>query len=150
MRARIIIGVFVDEVHVLHEGPQELARHHPDLRIVLDHCGKPDIAGGRFQPWASDIEALASRANVACKLSGLPNQAPASAGVAALRPYADHVLARFGPDRTLWASDWPPLLLSGTGYGDWWSMSLQLLSGLDDDARDAVLGGTARRVYTLH
>src|SRR5690606_27666167 len=30
------------------------AGRHPDLAIVLDHCAKPDIAGGRFEPWAGD------------------------------------------------------------------------------------------------
>ena len=29
----------------------QLASQLPYLRIVLDHCGKPDIAGGAFAPW---------------------------------------------------------------------------------------------------
>ena len=140
---------------VLVQNPDEiplvthLADNHPELRIVLDHCGKPDIRGGRFETWADAIDALARHPLVTCKLSGLPNQALPGAGVEPLRLYAEHVLDRFGPDRILWASDWPPLLLSTHGYRDWWTMTGDLLSGLDDDARDAVLGGTARRVYAL-
>ena len=56
------------------------AARHPDLAIVLDHCAKPDIAGGRFEPWASDIAALAVIGNVSCKFSALPNSAPPGAG----------------------------------------------------------------------
>lgn len=140
---------------VLVQNPDEiplvthLAAAHPDLRVVLDHCGKPDIAAGRFQPWARDISALAALPNTACKLSGIPNQAPRGAGAEAFRPYAAHVLERFGPERTLWASDWPPLLLSGTDYTRWWRISSELLAGLDAAARAAVLGGAAARIYRL-
>ena len=63
---------------------------------MLDHCGKPDIAGGRFEPWASDIAELAGSPNVACKLSGLLNCAGPGAGAAELEPYAAHVLDSFG------------------------------------------------------
>ena len=80
----------------------------PYLNIILDHCGKPDIAGGHFEPWATDLKAFAQLPNVSCKLSGLMNCAAPGAGVEAVRPYAEHVLGAFGPSRVLWASDWPP------------------------------------------
>src|SRR5262249_18310655 len=113
-----------------------------------DHCGKPDIRGDRFQPWAADIAALAAHTNVACKLSGLPNLTVPGADSEAFRPYADHALAQFGPQRTLWASDWPPLLLS-TDYAAWWEMPAALLSGFNAADQDAVLGTPAARVYRL-
>jgi len=50
-------------------------RMHPNLRAVLDHAGKPDIAGGGYDGWAGDIERLARDTNVYCKLSGLLTQA---------------------------------------------------------------------------
>jgi L-fuconolactonase len=126
----------------------QLAGRHPGLTMVLDHCGKPDIRRQRFRTWAEDLSALARHPNVVCKLSGLPNQAEPGAGVDVLRPYAEHVLAQFGPQRTLWASDWPPLLLSGD-YAGWWRTTEALLAGLAPESRAAVLGGTARRVYGL-
>ena len=46
-----------------------------------------------------------------------------------LRPYADHVLDAFGPDRLIWASDWPPLDLAAD-YATWRRVSLELLAGL--------------------
>jgi L-fuconolactonase len=150
-RAMAEAGLTLD---VLVQNPDELplathlAARHPALTIVLDHCGKPDIKGGRFEPWATDLAAVAQHPNVACKLSGLPNQAAPGAGAEVLRPYADHVLTQFGPARTLWSSDWPPLLLS-SDYQAWWAMTRDLLAGLDESARRAVLGGTAARVYGL-
>jgi L-fuconolactonase len=34
-------------------------RTHTEMSVVLDHCAKPDIAAGRYEPWASDISELA-------------------------------------------------------------------------------------------
>ncbi|MEQ8968630.1 MAG: amidohydrolase family protein [Azospirillaceae bacterium] len=139
---------------ILVQNPDELpfaldvARRHPDLTIVLDHCGKPDIAGGRFDEWARDIEGLARVGHVRCKLSGLLNRAAPGAGAKAVRPYADHVLASFGAGRVLWASDWPPLTLAGS-YARWWEITDALLSGASADERAAILGGTARTTYGL-
>src|SRR4029079_19502204 len=75
------------------------ARRHPSLAIVLDHCAKPDIAGGRYRPWAGDIAELATYHNVACKFSGLLNCAAPNAGAPALKPYFDQVLQSFGGER---------------------------------------------------
>ncbi|MDQ3559417.1 MAG: amidohydrolase family protein [Pseudomonadota bacterium] len=125
-----------------------LARRRPGLRFVLDHCGKPDIAGGRFQPWASSLAELARLPNVACKLSGLVNCAAPGSGAAKLKPYTDHVLACFGPERVLWASDWPPLDLAAD-YATWKSVSADLLAPLSVDARQAVFGRTAEELYRL-
>jgi L-fuconolactonase len=126
----------------------EFVTAHPAMSVVLDHCAKPDIAGGRFEPWAADIAALARHRQVACKFSGLLNCAAPGAGAAALAPYAQHVLEVFGTDRVAWASDWPPLELAAT-YADWRRVSLELLANLTPAERLAVLGGNAERIYRL-
>jgi len=57
---------------------------------------------------------LALRENVACKLSGLPTDAERDRWtVDDLRPYVEHALACFGPDRLLYGSDWPVVNLAG-------------------------------------
>ena len=124
------------------------ARRHRDLRIVLDHCAKPDIVRQRFEPWAGDIAELAKSPNVACKFSGLLNCASPGAGADELRPYAAHVLGSFGAERVMWASDWPPLELAAD-YAAWRRVSLALLAHLAASDRDAILGGNAARIYRL-
>jgi L-fuconolactonase len=144
-------GLVID---LLVQNPDELplvthfVRGHPEMSIVLDHCAKPDIARGRFEPWASDLAELARHETVACKFSGLLNCAPPGAGAAELEPYARHVLTTFGGRRVLWASDWPPLDLAAN-YGAWRKVSLELLGGLSADDRAAALGGNAERIYRL-
>ncbi len=144
-------GLVVD---ILLQNPDELplvthlATRHPHLALVLDHAGKPDIGSGRLEPWAGDIAALAARRNVACKLSGLLNCGAPGAGAAELRPFVDCLLATFGPERLIWASDWPPLELAGP-YARWCAVTAELLAGLDDAAQAAIRGGNAVRIYGL-
>ena len=48
----------------------DLVRQCPDVRFVLDHCGKPDIHHRVFDPWRRNIDTLAELPNVWCKISG--------------------------------------------------------------------------------
>ena len=132
--------------------PRHLSRllvvldRHPDLAVVVDHGSKPFIREGRLDPWRADIAAVAARPGAACKLSGLVTEAATDWAVADLRPFADHLLATFGPERLLWGSDWPVVNRAG-GYERWREASLDLLAHCGGPERLAVLGRNAARVY---
>ena len=133
---------------------QVLLDRHPDLRVVVDHGAKPGIdrwgaAPGARQAWADAMAGLARSTGAACKLSGLATEAGPRWTAEDLRPYVDHLLACFGPDRLLWGSDWPVVELAG-GYAAWRAATEVCLAGLDAGARAKVLGGTAARYYGLH
>ncbi|EHL96442.1 amidohydrolase family protein [Acetobacteraceae bacterium AT-5844] len=119
---------------------------HPDLSVVLDHAAKPDIRHRGFQPWATEIAALAGHPGVSCKLSGLLTEAPEGAGEVELRPYFEHLLSCFGPQRIIWGSDWPVLNLAAS-YERWWQVTEDLLGSLSQNDRAAILGGNAERIY---
>lgn len=124
----------------------ELADLLPRLSIVVDHGAKPFIADGLIEPWASEMRALAARPQIFCKLSGLVTEAGHDWSVERLRPYADHLLACFGPQRLMFGSDWPVVELAAT-YGQWWETVRELTSGLSETERDAVFGGVAAAFY---
>jgi L-fuconolactonase len=124
------------------------AARWPRIRMVLDHCGKPDIAAPIFDAWATSTSEFARLPNTFCKLSGLLNCAPANADLDQIRVYSDHVLHVFGPSRVLWASDWPPLDLA-SGYGAWRHVSESLTSQFLEADRDLIFGGTAALFYRL-
>jgi L-fuconolactonase len=126
-----------------------LAKHWPGLAIVLDHCGKPDVAGGVFDPWARHIDELAALPHVVCKLSGLLNCARLGADSADVEVYINRVLKAFGPSRVMWASDWPPLDLA-SDYATWKRISDATLQFLARSQRIDVMAGTAERVYRLN
>ncbi|WP_420966631.1 amidohydrolase family protein [Bradyrhizobium sp. B120] len=124
----------------------QVVDRHPDLQFVLDHFGKPQLATGDIAAWKDDIASLAARPNVVCKLSGLATEAAPNWQVADLREAVEHALACFGPQRMLWGSDWPVVNLAG-GYAQWFAAAETLLADLSSEARAAIFGGNAARVY---
>ena len=127
----------------------ETAAELSQLRFVLDHGGKPDIAAGGLEPWASDIADLSLMPNVAVKLSGLVTEADHDAWtVEQLRPYADVLIEAFGPDRIMFGSDWPVCLLA-TSYEVWVATATALMAGLTEAERQQIFGATAARWYRL-
>lgn len=140
----LVLDALVRPQHLPHI--LRLLQRQPGLKVVVDHAAKPAIRQGGFQDWAEDMAAIASTSRAFCKLSGLLTEAEPGAGAEALAPYAEHLLAVFGPQRLLWGSDWPVLTLAAS-YGTWWAVTEQLLSPLNEAERDAVLGGNAQRLY---
>lgn len=125
-----------------------LLERHPDLAVVIDHAAKPDIAADGFEGWATNIAAIAKESGAFCKLSGLVTEAGEGWNTEKLRPFVDHLLECFGPDRLMWGSDWPVVTLAAE-FGEWRSASLELLSGVGTSGFSAILGGTAERFYRL-
>lgn len=121
----------------------------PDARFVLDHCSKPPVAAGELEPWAGRLRELACHPNVTCKLSGLVTEADwGTWTVGDLKPYVDVVVEAFGPDRLMFGSDWPVCLLAAP-YADVVEAAERLTASLAPAEREAVFGGTARRVYGI-
>ncbi|MFD5945557.1 amidohydrolase family protein [Streptomyces collinus] len=141
-------GLVYDLVVLPHQLPAcvRAAVALPGLTFVLDHLGKPPIASGALEPWATGLRALATLPNTVAKLSGLVTEAdPASWTVEDLRPYADVALEAFGPGRLMYGSDWPVCTL-GAAYGDTLDLTRRLTDPYD---HPQILGTTATRVYGL-
>ena len=120
----------------------------PATRLVLDHCAKPPV-GGDLDDWANLVRELASLENVACKLSGLVTEADWKHWTAGdLAPVAQTVLECFGPQRTMFGSDWPVCLLAAS-YDQVATTAETLTAGLSAYERERVFAGTARAWYRL-
>jgi L-fuconolactonase len=127
------------------------AARFPELRIVVDHGAKPQIKEGHaaWQSWADGIAELAALPQrLLCKLSGLATEAAPGWSVATLKPYVDHLLEHFGPERLMWGSDWPVLNLNGD-YAQWFDAAREATAHLDASAQQAIFGDTAREFYRL-
>jgi L-fuconolactonase len=125
----------------------ELAGALPDLRIVVDHLGKPPFGGEDWHRWRAALADVAAHPSTTAKISGL--QVPGRRFTASeLRPAWDIALELFGPDRLMWGSDWP-MTVRGDGYAGTWQVMAGLIGELSDDEQRRLLAGTALDVYRL-
>ena len=146
-------GIPFDVVGVLPEHLRAvlaISERHPRLKMVLDHLNKPPIGASDPQPWASLIGDVAANPLVYGKVSGLYSAVgqPGDWTVDTIRPVFEHALDVFGADRLMYGGDWPVSLIAG-GYTRVWRGIEELLAGLPDDDRQAILAGTARAYYQL-
>jgi L-fuconolactonase len=91
----------------------QLAKTVPRLRIVIDHLAGV-VVDGKTPPaaWLGQMKTLAKHRNVYCKLSGLVEGTGHSDGLAPravdfYAPVLTTMLELFGPDRLMYASNWP-------------------------------------------
>ncbi len=130
-----------------------IATRYPKLRTVIDHCMKPQIRDqmdgkDAFTGWAQGMSRLAGDTDVRCKLSGLVTEAHEGWTIEDVRPFAEHVLQAFGPDRVMWGSDWPVCTLRAS-YDQWREVADTFCASLTQDHKDRVFGGTAWEFYRL-
>ena len=119
-----------------------------DLRVIIDHAAKPRIRDGQFEPWADQMRRIARSSSACCKLSGLLTEAGPNCSIERLRPYVDHLLEVFGPERLVFGSDWPVLTLA-CDYQGWMATSRRLLDHLEPSERGRIYGSNAERLYRL-
>lgn len=126
-----------------------VARHVPDLPLVIDHLAKPRIKQQSFVDWRPAFEAAAACPNMFCKLSGMVTEANhANWSVADLTPYVKVALELFGPDRLMFGSDWPVCELAAS-YEQVFNALEHAVGELSPTELTAIFGGTARRFYNL-
>jgi L-fucono-1,5-lactonase len=150
LRAVAAAGLAYDLVIRPHQLPAATyaAAAVPGLTLVLDHAGKPRVAGGELGGWAAAVRKFAALPNTTCKLSGLVTEAPHGTTAAAFAEVADVVLDAFGAERVMFGSDWPVCLLV-SDYADVLALARSLTAGLSAAERTAVFGATAARAYRL-
>ena len=108
----------------------EVTRRLPELKIVINHLGRPPLPEQGWEPWATQIARAAEQRNVSMKLSiGLDIIMRWRWSTDAVRRYSDHVLDLFSPDRVMAASNWPVILL-GASYAETWNGITDLVAEL--------------------
>jgi L-fuconolactonase len=163
------LGLTYDTWHYHYQNAEfaDLARSVPGTTMVLDHFGTP-LGVGPYAAqreeiharWREDIAAIAQCDNVVAKLGGLamPDngfgwdraERPASSDefVAAQSRYYLHTIDQFGPERCMFESNFPVDRRS-LSYRVVWNGFKKLIADRLPGERDAMLRGTAARIYRL-
>ena len=127
----------------------KMMRACPGVAFVLDHIGKPGIKMGLLDPWRQHIREMAALPNVVCKLSGVTTEADHRGWTRdQLRPYIDHVVECFGPDRILYGGDWPVSELAGT-YLQWLATLDWATAGFSPTDKRKLFRDNAVKAYRL-
>lgn len=132
-----------------------------DTRFILDHCGNADplafdrnLDWGRkpqhdAERWRRDVETLAERPNVICKISGIIARVPKSnAAAEVLAPIVNHCLDTFGPDRVIFASDWP-VCTRGASLRVWVNLLREIVRKRSSEEQRKLFWSNANRFYGL-
>lgn len=126
-----------------------LAAACANTQFILNHCGVPDITAGKIEPWRDNIKKISELENISCKLSGIMAYcAPGTASLETIKPYIDHILECFGPERIVWGSDWPLVNLAN-GLPDWITITRTILADLAHDEARAIAHINAIRIYNI-
>lgn len=82
---------------------------HSGARLLIDHCGRPELSDGEQAPGIQALLALAESSDVVVKLSGFAKFSQAGFPFEDTQPHALRLWQALGPERCIWASDWPYL-----------------------------------------
>ncbi|HWA97415.1 MAG TPA: amidohydrolase family protein [Pirellulales bacterium] len=146
-RHRVPFDLLFYVKHLRHAAT--LAHELPDLPMVIDHLAKPHIREHKLDDWLPPLRAAAKCPNLYCKLSGMVTEAdwkhwrPAD-----LKPYVQHALELFGPERCMFGSDWPVCELAAS-YQQVFEALVEALGPISASEREQIFAGTATKFYRL-
>jgi L-fuconolactonase len=162
-------GMVFEAWHYHRQIPELTALAHalPETTMVHDHFGGPlgigPYKGKRdeiFEQWKTDITALAQCSNVIAKLGGMAMaingygwhkaERPLTSDelVAAQRPWYEHCIEQFGPERCMFESNYPVDKVS-ISYNVLWNSFKKMTAGFSDDEKESLFRATAMGVYGL-
>jgi predicted TIM-barrel fold metal-dependent hydrolase len=122
---------------------RSLLERFPAVRVLLDHCARPELADGAPYAAAKPLLEMAAFPGVYLKLTNR-TLAAAAQGASTPADFLATVVAAFGADRIAWGSNFPAAEGSLT---DLLATARDVLSALPDADRAQIFSGTARRIY---
>jgi len=124
---------------------RDMMDRFPDVPIVLDHLGHPDLSDGPPYEAASPAFAMASYEQLVVKLTPY-NLKCAREGKATPETFYPMLVETFGAGRIAWGSNYPA---SPGSLSELMNDTTAALSFLSGDDLDLVMGGTAARLYPV-
>lgn len=137
-RLGLVLELLVAAVDLPRVGA--LAARRPALTVVVDHLGHPPSP--LDADWGESLAGLAPSPGVALKVSGIEFDDDG------FRVVVERARAELGADRLLAGSDWP-VVLRRTRVDAEWRRLHRVAEAWQPAERDALLGGSASRVYGI-
>jgi predicted TIM-barrel fold metal-dependent hydrolase len=117
-------------------------------QLLIDHCGRPDVVQGIAGKGFAALLGLASSQRATVKLSGFSKFSRQDFPLVDTLPYVHALIAAFGADHCIWASDWPFLKASRRlDYGPLLQLFAQAVPNAQD--RHAILWQTPLQLFSF-
>ena len=141
-------------------GAAKLVDQCPVTRFIVDHCGNADPKAFRRrrrngekprhdpEQWRRDLGDLAQRKQVVCKISGIVAIAPEKWTADDLAPIVNQCINVFGPDRVMFASDWPVCTRKATLL-QWVEALREIIRDREESLQRKLLHDNAMQFYGL-
>ncbi len=129
----------------------KLVAQCPGTRFIVDHCGNMSVTDSdpaHRKQWMEGMKHLADHDHVVCKVSGIIASAAPDWKVEHLAPNIRFTLETFGPDRVMFAGDWPVCTLRAT-LRQWVEALREITSDLSEPSRGKLFHENAVRFYGL-
>ncbi len=141
--AQIDMSVCIQTTKIGLAAVEEILTRFPEVNIILDHLGRPDLTDGPPYAQAASLWRLARFANLYLKITprtfDLAEKAPASPD-----SFFPKLVSEYGADRLAWGSNFPAN--DGT-LKDLVDQGHRCFAALSDADRRAIWSGTAARLY---
>lgn len=122
----------------------ELLTRHPDVVVLLDHFGYPDVDASPSDA-AAMVTEFAGAGSLHLKLTHRTLEGLQRIGASAAGEFLGPVIEAYGAGRIAWGSNCPAAEQS---LSELVELARETLAPLDDADRDMIMSGTTRRLYS--
>jgi L-fuconolactonase len=122
---------------------RSLLERFQKIRVLLDHCARPDLADGAPYAAARALFDMAAYPGVYLKLTNR-TLAAAEAGRSNSADFLEKLVTAFGPERIAWGSNFPA---AKGRLSELLATARIVLSALPQAEQALIFGGTAQIVY---
>jgi len=130
----------------------KIAQAAPELIMVIEHFGRPDVRSLSSNDWAQKMRKMAQYPNVYCKLSGImvliPDEKWDDWDPVDFKNHVEKTIELFGVDRVMYGSDWPVSTLVGS-YRENLEAIQYCVAGMSSEEKSKIFVENARRVYHI-
>jgi predicted TIM-barrel fold metal-dependent hydrolase len=130
------------------EQAAQLAAAHPETLIILDHAGMPiERDAASLRHWRKGMAAMAAQPNVVAKISALGTN-DHSWTTTSIRPIVLDTIDAFGPDRTMFGSNFPVDSLYSS-FAALYAAFDEITGPMSTHERRDLFSETVRRTYRI-
>lgn len=132
----------------LHDA-DKLVAQCPSTRFIVDHCGNINVQEQDPQAielWKSGMRHLAEHESVVCKISGIVASAAEHWKPHDLAEIVNFTIDTFGPDRVMFASDWPVCTLRAS-FAQWVAALREIIQDRDEATQRKLFHDNAVAFY---